>query len=352
VDPFTGAIWTDQHAIYPNRTYDHHSRQWLSPDPVTTPPATPGAASAHTYNYYDNVNYIDPTGLKPLSDAEFQEWKNDYNQGFVTSAIDAVPDWVFTGLVVAVGVGLCFTPFAVVGAGILIGAGTTAAIGAATGTFSFDAVTMGGLIGGAGALTGMGVAAAVSKTSLTTRVVAAGAGDALYDTGVQYAQTGTITATNTLISFATGTTASSIGETLAIRRALNNTPAPGTALNDLPTTNLVAPQTTPGSGVVKYDPELVSRQMLGQNTPGSTGFGVTPGGRTVSAHAAERVSTGGPGRPPTSLSTVDDILDTGTSVRFDPIRDTIQVRAPQIPGKPFVVVDSGGTHVVTVMVPK
>jgi hypothetical protein len=49
---------------------------------------------------------------------------------------------------------------------------------------------------------------------------------------------------------------------------------------------------------------------------------------------------------------VDEILDTGISVRFDPIRDSIQVRAPQFPGKPFVVADSGGTHVVTVMVPK
>ena len=110
--------------------------------------------------------------------------------------------------------------------------------------------------------------------------------------------------------------------------------------------------TEAGTDLVRYDPEWASRQMLDQNTPGSSGYGVTPGGRTVSAHAAERVSVGGPGRPPTSLSTVDEILDTGTSVRYDPIRDSIQVRAPQMPGKPYVVVDSGGTHIVTVMVPK
>ncbi len=118
----------------------------------------------------------------------------------------------------------------------------------------------------------------------------------------------------------------------------------------------VAPQITPATGsgtdVVRYDPEWASRQLLGQNTPGSTGYAVTPGGRTVSAHGAERVSAEGPGRPPTYLPTVDEILDTGTSIRFDPVRDSIQVRAPQIPGKPYVVVDSGGSHVVTVMVPK
>jgi hypothetical protein len=110
--------------------------------------------------------------------------------------------------------------------------------------------------------------------------------------------------------------------------------------------------TEAGTDLVRYDPEWASRQMLDQNTPGSSGYGVTPGGRTVSAHAAERISVGGPGRPPTSLSTVDEILDTGTSVRYDPIRDSIQVRAPQMPGKPYVVVDSSGTHIVTVMVPK
>jgi hypothetical protein len=110
--------------------------------------------------------------------------------------------------------------------------------------------------------------------------------------------------------------------------------------------------TRAGTDLVRYGPEWASRQMLGQNTPGSSGYGVTPGGRTLSAHAAERISVGGPGRPPTSLSTVDEILDTGTSIRFDPVRDSIQVRAPQMPGKPYVVVDSGGTHIVTVMVPK
>jgi hypothetical protein len=114
----------------------------------------------------------------------------------------------------------------------------------------------------------------------------------------------------------------------------------------------VAAEAPAGSAVVRYDPEWASRQLLGQNTPGSTGYAVTLGGRTVSAYAAERVAQGGPGRPPTSLEMVDDILNSGTSVRFDPLRDTIRVRAPEWPGKPYVVVDSTGQHVVTVMVPK
>lgn len=129
--------------------------------------------------------------------------------------------------------------------------------------------------------------------------------------------------------------------------------APAGSIQGTSTTPAVLGNATEaGTDLVRYDPEWASRQLLDQNTPGSSGYGVTPGGRTVSAHAAERISVGGPGRPPTSLSTVDEILDTGTSVRYDPIRDSIQVRAPQMPGRPYVVVDSSGTHIVTVMVPK
>lgn len=134
------------------------------------------------------------------------------------------------------------------------------------------------------------------------------------------------------------------------REASASPPVESRGASTTPSARSVA--TEAGTDLVRYDPEWASRQMLGQNTPGSSGYGVTPGGRTVSAHAAERISVGGPGRPPTSLSTVDEILDTGTSVRYDPIRDSIQVRAPQMPGKPYVVVDASGTHIVTVMVPK
>ncbi|MEU4031115.1 RHS repeat domain-containing protein [Streptomyces anulatus] len=80
---------------------------------------------------------------------------------------------------------------------------------------------------------------------------------------------------------------------------------------------------------------------------------VTPGGRTLSAHAAERVAGSGPGRPPTSLSALDHILENGNKVKYDPVRDTLQIRATQLPGKPFVVVSgSDPNHIVTAMIPK
>ncbi len=112
-----------------------------------------------------------------------------------------------------------------------------------------------------------------------------------------------------------------------------------------------ASKVEPVADLVPYDPEFASRQILGQ--PWESGYAVTPGGRTVSAHAAERIAYGGSGRPPTTLPNVDQILDTGTRVVYDPVRNTIRVNAPHLPGKPYVVVDAANTnHIVTVMVPK
>jgi RHS repeat-associated protein len=80
---------------------------------------------------------------------------------------------------------------------------------------------------------------------------------------------------------------------------------------------------------------------------------ITPHGRTLSNHAAERVAGSGPGRPPTTLNALDYILENGNKVKYDPVRDTIQVRATQLPGKPFVVVSgSNPNHIVTAMIPK
>ena len=100
-----------------------------------------------------------------------------------------------------------------------------------------------------------------------------------------------------------------------------------------------------GSGIVRYSPEAASRNLLGQL---GEGFAVTPGGRTVSAHAAERIALGGPGRPPTTLARVDDILHNPTALRYDSAHDTVRVTQ----GKDFVVVRGSGPgqHIVTVMV--
>src|SRR5207245_830730 len=59
---------------------------------------------------------------------------------------------------------------------------------------------------------------------------------------------------------------------------------------------------SPGAAgaVTPFDPQFASRQILNQTW--RNGYAVTPAGRTVSAHAAEQIAYGGPGRPPTTLS--------------------------------------------------
>ncbi|WP_404816431.1 RHS repeat-associated core domain-containing protein [Streptomyces thermolineatus] len=104
-----------------------------------------------------------------------------------------------------------------------------------------------------------------------------------------------------------------------------------------------------GKEIVPYDRHFARRQAENLHIPDL----VTPEGRTLSQHAAERVAGSGPGRPPTTLDVVDYVLDNGTKVKYDPVRDTVRVQAPHLPGKPFVVISgSNPNHIVTVMIPK
>ena len=92
---------------------------------------------------------------------------------------------------------------------------------------------------------------------------------------------------------------------------------------------------------------FASRNLLNQL---GDGYGTTPAGRTVSAHAADRIVNGAAGRPPTTLTAVDEFLDSGTRMKYDAMRDTVKVEGG---GKPYAVVSGTGNpqHIVTVMFP-
>ncbi|WP_456694947.1 hypothetical protein [Aeromicrobium sp. P5_D10] len=106
----------------------------------------------------------------------------------------------------------------------------------------------------------------------------------------------------------------------------------------------VAAKTVDEAGaLVRYDPAAASRNLLGQV---GEGYARTPSGYTVSAHAAERIVYGAPGRSPTTLSRVDDILKNPTRTMMRP-NGTVRVYQ----GKDWVAVrDNGQMHIVTVMV--
>ena len=108
-------------------------------------------------------------------------------------------------------------------------------------------------------------------------------------------------------------------------------------------TGVAAKTVDEAAALVRYDAMAASRNLLGQV---GEGYARTPSGYTVSAHAAERIVFGAPGRSPTTLSRVDDILNNPTRTMM---RDNGTIRVYQ--GKDWVAVrDTGPMHIVTVMV--
>lgn len=120
-------------------------------------------------------------------------------------------------------------------------------------------------------------------------------------------------------------------------------PATGRDLLSLQRWRVAAKGADEAGALVRYDPEFASRNLLGQI---GEGYARTPSGYSVSAHAAERIVYGAPGRSPTTLSRVDDILNNPTRTAMRP-DGSIRV----FQGKDWVAVrDSGQIHIITVMV--
>jgi RHS repeat-associated protein len=104
---------------------------------------------------------------------------------------------------------------------------------------------------------------------------------------------------------------------------------------------LEAPVAEETSALVRWDPEFAARQLL-------EGTNVTPAGRSITFHAADRIVNGGRGLAPLgreNLGELDRILDTSSELNYDPLRGTIRVGSAR---GPYVVVDSEtGCRIVT-----
>lgn len=135
------------------RVYDTTTREFLTPDPLPPVAGRPGAASVYAYGFLDPVNYLDPSGMRPISQADFDKIREREEQGRFGQAWQAVTEDPWGTLlmvgVVAVGVGLVFATggAVLIGAGILIGAGSQAVVGVLAGNFSPRATAVGGALG-------------------------------------------------------------------------------------------------------------------------------------------------------------------------------------------------------------
>ena len=213
------------------RVHDPLTHQFLSADPLMAQPGTNGGASAYTYAWHDPVNHVDPTGLRPISIADYERMRTLEEQGRLGQAWQAVTDdpWGTLAVVGVVGVG--FVVGGPVGAGILIGAGLSAGVGLATGAFSPTAVAIGAVAGGLSAgvaSSSMGVGGAMAAnggigagSELATQVasgrpvswrtvVASGAGGAVTGGITQGTNAVATTLTRSILAGAASDTAGSV----------------------------------------------------------------------------------------------------------------------------------------------
>jgi RHS repeat-associated protein len=223
-----GDVW-----IIGARVLDPDTHQFLSSDPLLPVPGSHGAASGYTYCWNDPINWVDPTGMRPLSVDEFNDLMSAEERTTFGKAWDAVKEDPWGSLamvgVTALGVGLCATGVGtVVGAGILVGVGASAGIGLATGTFDPRMVAVNGVVGGLSA----GLGGALTTTTWQG-AVALGAGTGAGETVVGSLLAGQGFPTGIELAVGTGTGGLVSGGASALRTV--QTPGATAVLDHAPT---------------------------------------------------------------------------------------------------------------------
>lgn len=181
------------------RVYDPASRGFLSVDPLDPVVGSGWSGNPYSYAGNDPVHAVDPTGLRPISDAELNAYI-DSTKGPLGHATDAVGDWakdnweyVAAGAMIVAGAALMIAPVPGVAqaAGMaLISAGIDTGIQkATTGEVNWGQVAVSGAAGaigfGAGGLLARGGASAVKVAVAegVTEGVVSGAGGYLTGPG-------------------------------------------------------------------------------------------------------------------------------------------------------------------------
>lgn len=93
------------------RVYDPATRQFLSTDPLTPAPIAPWTHSPYSYAANNPLAYTDPTGLKPITDADLAAY-NQAHTGFGAQAAEWVGnnwEYLAAGAAIVAGVALMCT---------------------------------------------------------------------------------------------------------------------------------------------------------------------------------------------------------------------------------------------------
>jgi len=97
---FAGDVWLR------NRLYQPTTRSFLQPDPWPPEPGVPSSANPYHYAANDPIEASDPLGLKPVSDADLQKYRDQMNETIWEKGADFLKDnWEYAaaGAMVAVG---------------------------------------------------------------------------------------------------------------------------------------------------------------------------------------------------------------------------------------------------------
>ncbi|HHU39598.1 MAG TPA: type IV secretion protein Rhs [Propionibacterium sp.] len=165
------------------RAYDPATQVFLSVDPLAPIAATGWAHNPYSYAGNDPLHALDPSGRRPVTDAELQAYR-DANQGFLADAGDWVANnWEYLagGAMVIAGGALIATGVGGPAGMMLIGAGADTIIQkATTGEVKWDQVALSGALSVVG---GVGATALAGRAGLTglRATVAIGAGSGAFE---------------------------------------------------------------------------------------------------------------------------------------------------------------------------
>ncbi|RLP05885.1 polymorphic toxin-type HINT domain-containing protein [Propionibacterium australiense] len=166
----TGTLGVDGLSLVGARVYDPATAGFLSTDPL--PPVLGAGWAANPYSYAGNdpVNLSDPTGLRPLSDADLQGWKDQHKTGLAAAGDYLKENWKYLagGALLTVVLTPVMGPVAagVVAGGVISGWQNIDQQRAAGGPFDWGQFGLSVGIGAASGLIGGGVGAGVARSGL------------------------------------------------------------------------------------------------------------------------------------------------------------------------------------------
>ncbi|WP_375504210.1 polymorphic toxin-type HINT domain-containing protein, partial [uncultured Jatrophihabitans sp.] len=157
------------------RVYDPTSRGFLSTDPLDPVVGAGWAGNPYSFAGNDPRNAVDPWGLRPVTDAELQGYR-DSNNGSLRSAVSAASDWVsehkeyiVAGALIVGGIAVMATGVGgPIGAAMIGGALMSGGLSAGTqqyqnGSVDWGQVGVDAAIGGVAGLAGGGAGVAAAR---------------------------------------------------------------------------------------------------------------------------------------------------------------------------------------------